>query len=420
MSQSVADKITLVDKKNDTTGVHKNITAILALVIIACTLSARLGLNFGGFSLSFALIFAYIALFFAWVDRILAVDTTSFFCYLALVSTGVVSFIFANSFDDKNRATLGSFLLLCIIYLPLIFRVTLKDSEICAAKLKATFIWVGVVCAIAGVLQFSIQKLVNLPWLFDFTEYIPNFLRATEGYNTTIRTNDGINKANGFFLREPSGFSFLMGMCFLVEMQNSKRLHMMALFITGLLLSYSGTGILTILIGLILLMKLGLLLRFLLIAPVLACLYMTTDDFLNLSFTLSRVSEFSESGSSGYIRYIAPARLISETILDKSWALFTGYGPGSITRTTVGFEFHDPTWAKLIFEYGLTGFVAALVLAFNICKESSWGWRCGAVFFVSWLVMGGNLLAPASVMMLWVFGVVMKQEQTASHTESIA
>jgi hypothetical protein len=60
----------------------------------------------------------------------------------------------------------------------------------------------------------------------------------------------------------------------------------------------------------------------------------------------------------------------------------------------VGYEFHDPTWAKLIFEYGLLGFAAFVALFLVALHRAQPPLRARAMLFGGWLLMGGHLLSP--------------------------
>ena len=103
------------------------------------------------------------------------------------------------------------------------------------------------------------------------------------------------------------------------------------------------------------------------------------------------------------IRYIAPMRLVSETLFSQPWSFWLGLGPGTISRLSqAGFEFHDPTWAKLLVEYGVLGFTAFLTLMVACVKQPFVPLQLKAVLFFSWLVMGGHLLTPDSVYLVFV------------------
>ena len=125
------------------------------------------------------------------------------------------------------------------------------------------------------------------------------------------------------------------------------------------------------------------------------------DDALNLSFTLNRVTEFGHERSSGYIRYLAPMQVIWESINAELWTPWVGHGPGTIQRSSHRIEFFDPTWAKLLFEYGALGFAVFCALIVYALKRFNAPTQIRAMLFFSWLVMGSHLLSPENLVMLY-------------------
>jgi hypothetical protein len=166
-----------------------------------------------------------------------------------------------------------------------------------------------------------------------------------------------------------------------------------ACFGLALLLTYSGTGLMALLLGTAFPLR-----RRAAMALSVGALVVTAavlfGDVLNLSFTLGRVTEFGSEGSSAYARYVAPLRLIVDSFHREPARLLLGHGPGAISRLTLGYEFHDPTWAKLIFEYGILGFLAFVGLFVILLREGQAPLRIRGALLAAWLVMGGHLLSP--------------------------
>jgi hypothetical protein len=117
-------------------------------------------------------------------------------------------------------------------------------------------------------------------------------------------------------------------------------------------------------------------------------------DVLNLSFTLGRLAEFGSERSSAYHRYIGPARLIATSFDPDSATAWFGFGPGTISQAKATFDFHDPTWAKLLFEYGVLGTLGMVSLFARSLWRSDVPSELRATLFLSWLLLGGHLLAP--------------------------
>jgi hypothetical protein len=120
-------------------------------------------------------------------------------------------------------------------------------------------------------------------------------------------------------------------------------------------------------------------------------------DLLNLTYTLSRITEFGSERSSAYHRYVGPVRLIASSFDLASASTWLGHGPGTIRHAKAAFDFHDPTWAKLMFEYGMLGTAAVVTLFRAALSRHEVRPEIRATLFVSWLLLGGNLLAPEHV-----------------------
>jgi hypothetical protein len=301
-----------------------------------------------------------------------------------------------------NRAvgsamSVPSMLLYFVIYAP--FTLSLRPAVVDGRgeQVQSQFLAVALICAVAGILQFYLQFIVHAPWLFDFTYLIPEALRGSTGFNTVY--NVGLfTKSNGFFLREPSEQSLLMGLAIVVEWSSKKRRPWrLACFIMALLLSYSGTGIMALTVALMVPFNYKVALRLLGAILVAAFVFFVVGDVLQLDVITRRVHEFGSPKSSGYQRYIAPALLVRDGIADTSWTPLFGHGPGMITRASVRYLSHDPTWGKSIFEYGLVGFAIVCALFIWSLRKPLVSLRLRVVLFVTWLVAGGNLLAAPSI-----------------------
>jgi len=280
------------------------------------------------------------------------------------------------------------------MYLPYVF--VLRPHEVLGesgAQMVRRFLDIALLCALAGIAQFYLQFVWRPDWLFDYTARVPVFLHGPANYNTVIPMGATM-KSNGFFFREPSGFSFIMALALIAEGATTKRARRLLCYGVALLLTYSGTGLLALFLGMSFPLGRKTIVRWLILAVGGGLAFALLGDTLNLSFTLARVSEFGSESSSGYIRYIAPLRLIRDTIGTDAWTLFIGHGPGTITRQVQSYEFHDPTWAKLLFEYGVLGFLMFLALFLVALRRPNVPIQIRATLFFAWLVMGGHLLSP--------------------------
>jgi len=291
--------------------------------------------------------------------------------------------------------SVASLVLLLVLYFPctLVIKENRQSFPIAQfaidAYLSATFI-----CAIAGIAQFFLQFVIHNPLLFNFTPLIPPSLRSGTNVNTVIQAGRFV-KSNGFFMREPSGFSLSMSLGLQLEYSERRRTRRIVCYALGLLLSYSGTGLLALILGSMFPVNLKVLRRFIVLGLTGVVIFVLLSPFLDLSFTLNRITEFNNQGTSAHARYLAPFGVLAATYDDTPWALAIGHGPGAMTRAiATTFYSHDPTWAKLLHEYGVAGFVLFVSLAITTLNNRHLALSVRATLFFGWLIMGGHLLSP--------------------------
>ena len=223
----------------------------------------------------------------------------------------------------------------------------------------------GIVGA-AGLLQFAAQ-FAGLR-LFAFAEFVPGRWLIESGYNLAIPTGIGdVLKSNGFFLVEPSVFSQFMALGLIIEVLNFRRPLHMALFVAGLVLSFSGTGWIVVASFLafgglrlgprgirLIALSLGVLIAagavFALLAP----------DFAG-AFQ-SRLGEISEPGTSGHMRFVTPYWFLGDVLAREPSALLAGIGAGVSEKMSFPYLFTVNTPVKVLVEYGAPLLVAYLAL----------------------------------------------------------
>jgi hypothetical protein len=212
-----------------------------------------------------------------------------------------------------------------------------------------------------GVAQFVAQFVVDGKELIRFYGLVPDFLLdpARDQATSAIgpRNFGGIIKSNGIFLEEPSIFSQITAIGILVEVLEFRRLRYLVAMVVGFLVAYSGTG-------------LALLLLFLPLAGLrygragLAALFVVifmlglfATGIIHLSEFTSRVDEFQNTGSSAFVRFVAPfwqtGKLFHTASLE---ALLVGSGPGTVgTAGDLWYSTAVVNWFKLLYEYGIIG-----------------------------------------------------------------
>jgi hypothetical protein len=375
--------------------------AALTICLLSITVFSRFGVRLGGHPFDTSLIALYLLLATLLWHGWTRIDPKALLLYGSGACVATLSLLVNGGFD-AGAPSASSLALLFTIYLPFMFSIRPPgDTNAAWQWTMAMFSHVALLCALAGIAQFNAQFFVHERWLFDFTAYVPWRLQGPSGYNTVIPVGD-LFKSNGFFLREPSHFSFLMALALVAELQFGRRPLRLAAFGMALLLTYSGTGLLALSIGLMFPLGRRTLVQLLVLSILGFVVFGLLGDTLNLGFTLNRVNEFGSERSSAYVRYIAPMRLLAEEIASTPWAVLLGHGPGTMQRVVHGVRSFDPTWAKLIFEYGLLGFAAFVALVAHTMSRFGAPSPLRAMLFMCWLVMGGYLLSPENCTMLYV------------------
>lgn len=382
-------------------GVPPLLKAALIFALVSLTLLDRFGVRVSdSYSVNPALIALYGLVAVMVLTRSAQVHAVGALIYVGVVTVAGLSFVLNLSLDSRQYASLGSLGLLLVLYAP--FALCLRPSVGTTALWQWLMNWYivfAMVLAVAGIVQFYAQFVFHAPWLFDYTSLIPPAIRGSGLYNTTNHAVGSMIKANGFFLREASGFSWTMAFALICEWSLKRRKLLMATMALALVVSYSGSGLLAL--GVAMLFPLGqrTLLRVFGALTIGAIVFVLLGDALNLSYTLGRVGEFEAGAtqSSAYCRFIAPGKIVAEQIDSDVWTTVVGHGPGTMQKL---FDTCETTYGKLLFEYGLVGTIALVALILAAVNRSSAPIRIRVVLVVQWLLLGGSLLAPESMLLI--------------------
>ena len=384
--------------------------AIVGLML-GCTVLQRFGLTLGEASLNAAHFAVYFVLLAALISGHLTMSAARLATLFGLLTVAGASWMVNQTWGAQGGISPTSFALLALMYLPFVFMVRpAAASGVDTQSLLRSFSNVGLFCAVAGIAQYGAQFVIRADWLFDFSPYLPPWLRSSGGYNTVIPVGT-LYKSNGFFFKEPSLFSLVMAFALLLEVARFRRWWRLGVLSLALMLTYSGSGLLVLAVGLLFPLRWRTFARLGVAAVVGGIVAFLLWDFLGLDFTVGRLQEFNQPRSSAYMRYLAPLRLLGDSILEQPWALWIGYGPGTIYRTgaTWGwfYEYHDPTLVKLIFEYGFLGLALAVTLAVLTLRNPAVPIQLRAAAFFCWLATGGFLLTPELTFLMIVFGQLL-------------
>ena len=310
---------------------------------------------------------------------------------------------------NAGNASIPSMGLMLVMYFPFILGLRAQEGvfEGCVRAFQRMVL----VCACFGIAQFFAQFVLGSSIPFTFQGIVPEQL-LLPNFNTAnpLTWDSPYYKSNGFFFVEPSTFSQYLAIAIVLELLFFGTTLRLLVFGLALPTSYSGTGIVMLMFILPWLLLHRRAYGVVAGGAVLAVMAVVTGGLWNLDALLSRVNEFGSENSSANARFIAGAWLIGEFLLSSARDVLFGLGPGSYAAHArlVPYEAHDPAWAKMLFEYGLTGaaiFWPFLLYAIFQGARSQWiSWA----LFIGYMTFGGMLLDPRLQILILVFCVWTK------------
>lgn len=328
----------------------------------------------------------------AFLAGVLEVNITAFIWYALFVVMGTLSM--AASPSPHVSVLSAGFLL--VAQLPLVFRCVSEVSNRRVLNLAST---VGCISALIGVLQFIGQFVVGTDIAFFLDKHLPETV-TVQGYNSLIPLywSSPVFKSNGVFFLEPSFFCQFLAIAVVAELLVGPRPIRLLVLTAGLVSSYSGTG----------LTMLALFLPFYFFhhgrfslfafAALVSLVLIFFGDALSIDAFTRRLGEFSDVQSSGWARFFSMFRVLQNVVFANDLTFFLGRGPGTVQEQFKQLSFYafDPTWGKVIYEYGLLGsLVYFTFFYFAFCKGPK-GLRFAVGY--TYFFLGGYLLNPSVLM----------------------
>jgi hypothetical protein len=256
--------------------------------------------------------------------------------------------------------------------------------------------------AIAGCVQFGLQ-FAKIS-IFSFSRFLPDAILLEPDYNVAVPLGFGseVMKANGFLLLEPSIFSQYVSMAVLIEVLYFKRIVRLAVLLTALAVSFSGTGLLVLGCGAcaLLLFERRAIPSAVLPIVISAFLAIVVIALLAPQYAelfIGRSSELSSTQTSGFLRFISPYRALRD-VAGEPRILF-GFGPGSAERFQLTYSYGVNALTKILLDYGILGFIpyVALIIVSYVRRAAPTLSVAGLFWFVAG---GGYHLTPAIVFTL--------------------
>jgi hypothetical protein len=387
----------------------------LVFAVLALTVLDRFGLHLtASWSMPAALAAMYALAAIMLLTDTAQIDPRAAALFAALVTIAGASYLVNAWFEPRALRTVTALLLVALSYAPFMLRLApaAADMQLWRWTLRL-FATAAALVALAGIVQFVAQFFTSAEWLFNYTPLIPEAVRTSGSWNTVhpvaswVQADGYWIKSNGFFMREASMFSVVLAYGIICELIVGVRRWAVVLMAAGLVLSYSGSGLVALAVALIFPLERRTLLRLLAAGACVAAILFFFGDVLNLSYTVDRIAEFGDETSSAYCRFLQPAVAVAQGLQIDAWSALLGHGPGSLTRWGMTCaDLHEPTYGKLLFEYGLAGAFAFGGLVLLALNRSQAPLRLRIALAVSWLFVGGNLVSSEVLTMIFLFCAV--------------
>jgi hypothetical protein len=320
-----------------------------------------------------------------------------------------------------NPLSVTSLGMLCAVYLVWVLRAAPGHRD-ALVHVGRSFVRAMLVLAGIGVAQLTMQ----FSGLWQYQDYIgefvpPDFIAGTYNTNVPLAFGSAIHKANAFVFLEPSYLSQFAALAAIVAVVLRAPAWQILLLLCGVFSAVSGTGILLLLAGGVLVLfrashlvrpahivALGALAVGVLLSPVAPLL-------------LSRVDEPGQVGSSGYLRFVQPYQEVAQGLQDAPLRYLLGAGTGSVERLLAsggrGEELGQAVVytivPKLVFEYGLiAGGVFVLFILVAVLERGAWRVVPGSLVVMTFL-LSGALLQPHTSFLVWILAVVWTGQRPA-------
>lgn len=338
--------------------------------LILTTYFAKIGVPFGPPEVPASLYLILVLLVLGVATSRLTIDLQRLGMFVVAMSfLGVVMILRGDEWS------VGSYLMMAALYAT--YTVSLTDPRYDVRRGIEFFLNVSLIIAIAGIAQFFLQFVIGPKLAFPIDYLLPkSFL--VEGYMNlnVLSYGSTTHKPNGVFLLEASFFSQLLAIAVIAELLTRNRMHRLLIYVSGMIVSYSGTGIIVLLVVMpflvikkkrwdLVIIALGGLVA-------LALLY----DVLNLDIFTKRATEFGATKSSGFMRFTGAYYMFDQFLFIDQWRTLFGYGAGLFKEYEVrtNLPVHESALTKIVFEFGVIGAIVNIgFLVFCLTRSSAPG-----------------------------------------------
>jgi hypothetical protein len=344
----------------------------------------------------------------------LVLNLTAFSWYALFILIGALSGAISTS-AHVSPLSLG---FLLVVQFPLAFRFA--SSEFTYQRLLNFLSVVGCVCALLGCLQFGAQFVVGSGAAFFVDTALPdNFVVKQFNSMIPLYWSSPVFKSNGVVFLEPSFFSQFLAVAVVAELLVGARTLRLMVLAAGLISSYSGTGLTTLALFIPLHFLRKGQVRLFLTASIVFVALIFFGDVISIETFTRRLGEFSDVQSSGWARFLSMFSVLQSILFVNDFTFLTGRGPGTVQEQFQQLSYYafDPTWGKVIYEYGLLGSLVYVVFFYFAFCRGAKGLRFAmgyTYFFLGGYLLNAAVLMQMAALVVWFNGAGIDQRQTGS------
>ncbi|MCR5868796.1 hypothetical protein [Aquincola sp. J276] len=347
---------------------------LIRLPLHAATTISKFGIpGLGALGLTFAIPLIYVAVLCGSLSGRLRVHPRRFQLFVLMAAVlWLMQLFMAEGFSAP------SLLMLCALHLPYVFSMRSGCDRTLLAWVA--FRRISTVLACLGIAQYLLQFAIGSTLAYPIDNLLPSSMKVA-GFNSQgwIEYGSATLRSNGVFMLEPSFFSQVLAIAIIGELvYGDTGWWRIALHLTGIVVSYSGTGLLSLAacVPVWVVMErrwkwaaaagVGALLFAALIASGVAA----DNPFMKIF--LQRSLEFTSPGSSGFARFVGGYYMFDQYLWPDAVRALFGVGAGTFLpySLTAHYPAHGMALFKMVFEFGIVG--AAFYFAFIVyCFASS-------------------------------------------------
>ena len=300
----------------------------------------------------------------AWLRGVVTIDPRRLLIWLAAAGISGAMVLPQLLLVPSPYVSFNSWALWIVIWLPLVVRLRDRSRGEYLRTLRAVA-HAGLGMAALSLL-FIVMQLLGVRYVDWLAEFVPDVLLVQDYIiSYPIVYGSPLYKSNAWLALEPSFLSFMIGACVVAALITRLSVPKVLLLMAGLLSTVAGSGFALVggyLIGLIVVQRIATLRKYAVPVALLIAGFATTAFAESI---IRRLSEPGDSRSSTALRATEPYVQLWPHWISDPVSILIGQGAGSsadIVRNLAIDGLLVPSVAKVLFDYGLLGGGALIIL----------------------------------------------------------